>query len=142
MRWIIVLKRLNDQPRFIVVDSTTPIQQMAQEIFNQTWDLVFNQTPDGQFTLILFGKLFKSIKLMFNFWMYTHFAKYLEVPENFGYIFFLIKELLYHFRYWNKHAIINMELIDANTQAICDPYVVSKQLNRSHIRHFSFFSYD
>lgn len=35
-----------------------------------------------------------------------------------------------------------MELIDPDTDQIYDPYEVSKQLNRTNIKHFNFISYD
>lgn len=121
MKYSIVLERIDDQPRFITFVNTEEISKTLINIYNEVWNLIFDETSDKKFAPTVFLKFIVVIRLIYKFYKATHKKKLINKYKNFGYVFYLIKRLLILFNYWSKQERIDIYILKYNTNILLEP---------------------
>lgn len=121
MKYSIVLKRIDDQARFIDFINTGNLSATLLNIYEEVWNLIFDETSDKKFAPTVFFKFFVVIKLINKFYKATHKKRLINQYKNFGYIFDLIKRLLILFHYWVKQERVQIYILKYNTNLLLEP---------------------
>lgn len=121
MKYSIVLKRIDDQTRFIDFINTGDLSSTLINIYKDVWNLIFDETSDKKFAPTVFFKFFVVIKLINKFYKSTHKKKLIDKYKNFGYVFDLIKKLLILFHYWTKQERVQIYILKYNTNLLLEP---------------------
>lgn len=134
MECVIVLQRNDDKDRFIKFNTKDNGFILLNNIYKDTWNLIFNETSDGKFASKIFLHFISSLKLIWRFNRSTHNKNLIKTYSNFSHVFHILKKLLVHFNYWNKQENIKIFILKANTNLLISSEQIFLRVNNSYTK--------